>query len=106
MEIKLIKYLNKELKRKYENAPGNRNMHYDNLDDTQAIFFDMNYRGSTSQKQQPSSVAPQARILDSMNLSAIDFDNTVPIMETNETQMQDMHNLGGAKAKGMGGSRP
>lgn len=49
MEIKLIKYLNKELKRKYENSSA-RNPHYENLDDTQAIFFDMNYRGSQVKK--------------------------------------------------------
>lgn len=54
MEIKLIKYLNKELKRKYENTSNARNAHYDNLDDTQAIFFDMNYRGS--QAKQPVNV--------------------------------------------------
>ena len=44
MEIKLIKYLNKELKRKYDKKQVGLNPGYDNLDDTQAIFFDMNYR--------------------------------------------------------------
>jgi hypothetical protein len=38
-------------------------------------------------------------MLDSMNLSAIDFDNTVPLMETNETQLQDLHNLQSNKNK-------
>ena len=34
MEIKLIKYLNKELKRKYENAGQRYNVPQTNLDDT------------------------------------------------------------------------
>lgn len=38
-----------------------------------------------------------------MNLSAIDFDSTVPMMETNETQLQDLHNLQSNKNKGMPG---
>lgn len=64
----------------------------------------MNYR--SSQVKKPSNIHVQPRILDSMNLSAIDFDNTVPIMETNETQMQDLHNLQSNKNKGMVSNRP
>ena len=52
MEIKLIKYLNKELKKKYENIPNQRGNYDPSLDDTQAIFFDMNYRASQGQKKQ------------------------------------------------------
>ena len=49
---------------------------------------------------------PQARMLDSMNLSAIDFDGTAPMMETNETQLQDLHNLQSNKNKGVASNRP
>ena len=73
-------------------------------DDTQAIFFDMNYRGSQAKK--PANAHAQPRMLDSMNLSAIDFDNTVPLMETNETQLQDLHNLQSNKSKAMASNRP
>ena len=101
MEIKLIKYLNKELKRKYENQPAANYRPYENnnnLDDTQAIFFDMNYRASVTHKKK-QNIQPQPRILESMNLSAIDFDNTVPMMETDNTQLQELHNLQSKKGK-------
>lgn len=52
----------------------------------------MNYRQSVTQKKQ-QHLAPPQRILESMNLSAIDFDNTVPIIEANETQIHELHNL-------------
>lgn len=41
MEIKLIKYLNKEAKKKYESRESNNNNDLLNLDDTQTIFQDM-----------------------------------------------------------------
>ena len=69
----------------------------------------MNYRSSqvkNSLASKPNNMLAQPRILDSMNLSAIDFDNTVPIMETNETQLQDLHNLQSNKNKGMVSNRP
>ena len=52
MEIKLIKYLNKELKKKNDNS-SMRAFNDPNLDDTQAIFFDMNYRDSVNEKKKP-----------------------------------------------------
>jgi hypothetical protein len=47
MEIKLIKYLNKEAKKKYDNRESMVNNDQMNLDDTQSIFQDMQYRNST-----------------------------------------------------------
>ena len=66
METKLIKFLNKEHKKRYNGGMSR-------LDDTQAIFQDMQYgsRGTVDQKQS-KKVQPEQNILDTMELSAIE----------------------------------
>lgn len=69
-EVKVIRHLNKEHGKRFSSA-GMRN-----LDDTQAIFSDMQYATretmmemNAKKKQKP---VPEQNILDSMNISAIE----------------------------------
>ena len=50
MEYKLIRYFNKEHRKCY--SPKNRNDANFNLDDTQAIFSDIKYRGSEYHREE------------------------------------------------------
>ena len=68
MEYKLIRYFNKEHRKSY--SPKNRASNI-NLDDTQAIFSDIKYRGSEAQREELKLDAIDA-IGENLNISAIE----------------------------------
>ena len=68
MEYKLIRYFNKEHRKSY--SPKNRASNI-NLDDTQAIFSDIKYRGSEAQREELKLDAIDA-IGENSNISAIE----------------------------------
>jgi len=70
-EVKVIRHLNKEHGKRFSSSSMR------NLDDTQAIFSDMQYAGRDTmmemkQSKTKSKPVPEQNILDSMNISAIE----------------------------------